>query len=76
MFDKMNPGWKYQVREFGSALRSAKPQEVEDFLNEASAEGWELSRVATMSNGSKLMVILRRKSGEQRRKRKRTWPEW
>jgi hypothetical protein len=72
----MNPRWEYHAREFGSALRRAKPEEVESFLNESATDGWELSQMAATSNGSKIMVVLRRKSGEQSRKRKRTWPEW
>ncbi|OGO15067.1 MAG: hypothetical protein A2Z14_05275 [Chloroflexi bacterium RBG_16_48_8] len=74
MLEKMNPIWEYQVGQFGSSLRAAKPQEVEDFLNEAAAEGWELSQVAAMSNGSKLMVILQRKLAQHTRKRHSTWP--
>jgi hypothetical protein len=72
----MNSVWEYYVREFGSALRRAKPEEVEEFLNESANDGWELNQVATMSNGSKVMVILRRKVSQPSRKRKRSWPEW
>lgn len=72
----MKPNWEYQVEQFGAAIKSAKPEEVEAFLNEAAMEGWELSHVASMSNGSKLMVILRRKLVEQSRKRKSAWPSW
>jgi hypothetical protein len=74
MFDKMKPNWEYQVEQFGSALKSARPEEVEFFLNEAAAEGWELNHAVSMSNGSKLMVILQRKLAERSRRRKQTWP--
>jgi ABC-type Fe3+/spermidine/putrescine transport system ATPase subunit len=76
MFEKMKPKWEYQVEQFGTALKSARTEEVEAFLNEAATEGWELDRVASMSNGSKLMVVLRRKLVERRRKRQSTWPSW
>ena len=70
----MKQQWEYQVEQFGSALRGARPEEVDSFLNGAAAEGWELSQVAPMSNGSKIMVILRRKLEERSRRRKHTWP--
>jgi hypothetical protein len=74
MLHKMAQRWEYHVEQFGTALKSARPEEVEEFLNEAAAEGWELSQVASMSNGSKLMIILRKKLVERTRKRKHTWP--
>ncbi len=70
----MKPNWEYQVEQFGSVFTAAKPEEVEGFLNEAAAEGWELSQVAAMSNGSKIMIILQRKFEERRRRKKPTWP--
>ena len=70
----MKPLWEYHVGLFGSALRAAKPEEVEAFLNEAASEGWELAQVAAMSNGNKLMVILQRKLAERARKRRPSWP--
>jgi hypothetical protein len=70
----MKQHWEYQVEQFGSALKAARSEEVESFLNGAAAEGWELSQVAPMSNGSKIMVILQRRLLEQRRRRKHTWP--
>jgi hypothetical protein len=76
MFEKMKPNWEYQVAQFGTAIKSAKPEEVEAFLNEAAIEGWQLGQVASMSNGSKLMVILQRKLGERSRKKRSAWPSW
>jgi hypothetical protein len=76
MSKKMKPNWEYQVEQFGTAMKSAKPEEVEVFLNEAAMEGWQLGQVASMSNGSKLMVILQRKLVERSRKRQSTWPSW
>ena len=72
----MKPNWEYKVEQFGTAIKSAKPEEVEVFLNEAAMEGWELGQVASMSNGSKLVVILQRRLVEKSRKRKSTWPSW
>lgn len=70
----MKQHWEYQVEQFGSALRAARPEEVEAFLNGAAAEGWELGQAAPMSNGSKIMVILQRRLAEPKRRRKHTWP--
>jgi len=70
----MNQAWQYQVELFGSALKPAKPEEVEAFLNEVAQEGWELNHVASMSNGSKLMLVLRQKVEGRARRRKPSWP--
>ena len=70
----MTQGWQYQVEQFGTALKAAKPEEVELFLNEAALEGWELSHTASMSNGNKLLVVLRHKMKGRDRRRPPTWP--
>jgi hypothetical protein len=70
----MKPAWEYQVRQFGSAWRNAKPEEIEAHLNDAAGEGWELVEAASMSGGNRLMIILRRKTGLRSRKQHTTWP--
>ena len=70
----MTQGWQYQVEQFGSAFKPAKPAEVELLLNEAALEGWELSHTVSMSSGNKLLVILRRPISERERKRSPGWP--
>jgi hypothetical protein len=68
------PVWEYQVEQFGSALKGAKAEEIEQLLNEAAQEGWELSHTAPMANGTKLFVIIRRKVEERSRRRPTSWP--
>jgi len=70
----MNPNREYQVVQFGSALRSPRPQEVEAFLNEAAAEGWEVSQMTSLSNGSKLMIILQRTVAQPIKRKHSHWP--
>jgi hypothetical protein len=70
----MKTAWEYQVRQFGNALRSVKPEEVEAFLNEAVLDGWELGEMAAMSGGNRLLVILRRKTNERPASRSFGWP--
>jgi hypothetical protein len=70
----MAQAWQYQVEQFGSALKPAKPEEIEVFLNEAALEGWEPSHIASMSNGSKLLVVLRQKMEGRARRRTLSWP--
>jgi len=66
--------WEYLVEQFGTVFTAAKPEEVEAFLNEVAMDGWELSQSASMSNGSKLFVILRRKLKTRTRRRRSNWP--
>jgi len=66
--------WEYLVEQFGTALRAAKPEEVETFLNEAAVDGWELAQTASVSNGNKLLVIIRRKLEGRTRRRPPNWP--
>ena len=72
--DEMDPAWEYQVEQFGSALKSAKLEEVELLLNEAALEGWELHHTTSMGNGTKLVVFLRRKVVARARRRPTPWP--
>ena len=72
MREAMEQEREYLVEQFGSALRAAKPEEVELFLNEAALEGWELSHTASMSNI--LLVVLRRQTKARDRRRPPTWP--
>jgi hypothetical protein len=66
--------WEYLVEQFGTVFTAAKPEEVEAFLNEVAMDGWELAQSASMSNGSKLFVILRRKLKTRTRRRRSNWP--
>jgi hypothetical protein len=71
---QMAQEWEYLVEQFGTAFTAAKPEEVEALLNEAAIEGWEPAQSVSMSNGSKLMVILRRRLKARTRRRRSTWP--
>jgi hypothetical protein len=68
------PVWEYQVEQFGSALKGAKTEDVERFLNEAASQGWELSHTAPMANGTKLFIVIRRKMEGRSRRRPTSFP--
>ncbi len=71
----MSAQWEYTVEVLGGALRGARPEELTEFLNLAAAEGWEPHNIfLRSSNGSQLMVILRRAAQTRSRERKRGWP--
>jgi hypothetical protein len=66
--------WEYRVDEMGGVLRGARPEELEAYLNEAAADGWEPHLVESQSSNNRLLVILRRPRGVRTRDRSHTWP--
>ena len=56
----MKAAWEYRVDELGGALRGMRTQELEDYLNEAAADGWEPHLVESRTSNNRLLVILRR----------------
>lgn len=65
---------EYRVEVIGSALRGAKPEELEALLTKAAQEGWELAEMSYKPNTSQLWVVLqRREEGEKQHKRSRSW---
>lgn len=65
---------EYRVEILGGSLRAAKPQELEDLLNEAAADRWSLCELSYKPNTSQLWVVLQRKpEGEAHRAPRRSW---
>lgn len=71
----MSAQWEYTVEVLGGALRGARPEDLAELLNLAAADGWEPHNVfLRSSNGSQLMVILRRPVQTRSRERRWSWP--
>jgi hypothetical protein len=70
----VKPQWEYWVEELGGGFRGARSGELEELLNEASAEDWELAEIAALANSNRLLVVMRRRLDGSSRKRQRQWP--
>jgi hypothetical protein len=67
--------WEYRVELLGTALRGARPADLEQLLNNGAEQGWEPVDLMSQSNSSKVWVVLRRRSGAAPRPRRRAgWP--
>ncbi len=65
-----NKLWEYRVQNFGSAWRSAKPDELSVELNQWGEEGWEVVSSAFSPSSSALTVIAKRPLSEDARRRR------
>lgn len=52
------PAWEYRVQTLGTALRSARDEEIEALLNQWGEEGWEL--VGVTAESGKVRLLARR----------------
>jgi hypothetical protein len=66
--------WEYRVQTLGgSPLRVLNDEEVEAWLNELGAEGWEVIRTELRAGGLRWMVVAKRPLTDARR-REQSWP--
>jgi hypothetical protein len=66
------PTWEYRVHTIGGVLRQPKPEQLTEVLNEAAAEGWELTHMVGQENSNALWLVLRRAS-TPRTRREASW---
>lgn len=66
--------WEYQVVHYGSIWGGPKPEVLEQELNLAAEEGWELFSLIALTNTSKLQATFRRPLVQRRRPRSSSWP--
>jgi len=64
---------EYRVEALGNVWRGSRPQDLEDILNQAAGEGWELDQMAV--HGNQIWVVLRRAAERRSRDRSATWPQ-
>jgi hypothetical protein len=65
--------WEYRVHSVGGILRQAKPEQLAEILNQAAAEGWELTHMVPQENSNAVWLVLRRPS-TTRTRRESSWP--
>ena len=65
--------WEYRVFTAGSTFRTNKDDEVQEFLNQWGAEGWELVAVHILENTGKIRVYAKRALTAPPR-RSKNWP--
>jgi hypothetical protein len=53
--------WEYRVETVGGLFSAAKPEALEELLNEWGEEGWEVVSTYRIENTSKINVIARRR---------------
>ena len=66
--------WEYRVEHYGSSFSGPKPEILQDLINEAADEGWELFQVSPITNSNKLLVVYRKPFRTRSRDRSTTWP--
>jgi len=69
--------WEYHVEVLGGALRGAKADELDAYLNQAGEDRWELVCVHQPQNSNKLWVNMKRRlTAATRRQRSRLEDSW
>lgn len=72
-----NTQWEYRIEVVGSALRSLKPENVEQYLNDLGLEGWEVVNLHHPTNSNKVWITIKRPlSTSTRRRRSQPDEEW
>ena len=72
-----NTQWEYRIDVVGSAWRSLKPENIEVYLNELGAEGWEVVNLHQPQNSNKVWITIKRPlTASVRRERTRDGLEW
>jgi hypothetical protein len=52
--------WEYRVFTAGSTFKTNKDEEIQEFLNQWGAEGWELVAVHILENTGKIRIYAKR----------------
>lgn len=69
--------WEYHVEVLGAALRGVKPEELENYLNQAGEDGWELVCVHQPQNSNKVWVTVKKPlTAATKRRRSRLEESW
>ena len=66
--------WEYCVETLGNIWRGPSSQELEDLLNGAASEGWELVTAFSLANSNRILAIFRREKSTRTRRRRAAWP--
>jgi len=66
--------WEYHVEVIGSFWHAPGPEEIQQFLTESAEDGWEPVELASIQNGNRMVLILRRSVEGYRRKKEKGWP--
>ena len=75
MIEKLQ--WEYRIDVVGSAWRSPKPENIEDYLNELGEEGWEVVNIHQPHNSNKVWITIKRPlTTDTRRQRSRPENQW
>ncbi len=68
--------WEYCIEIYGTVWKSPKPENVQAFLNEMGAQGWEIINLHHPENSNKVWVTAKRpltETEDRRRRRQRDW---
>lgn len=63
--------WEYRVKSFGNAWKSAKPEEINEELDQWGAEGWEVVSSSINPGGSVLVIAKRLLTDDNKRRKTR-----
>jgi len=75
MIEKMQ--WEYRIDVVGSAWRSPKSENIENYLNELGEEGWEVVNLHQTQNSNKVWITIKRPlTAAARRQRSRLESQW
>jgi hypothetical protein len=67
--------WEYRSLTLGSFWSPPKDEEVEEYLNELGAEGWEVVNAFAQHNSNQFRIVLKRPlSPDDARRIRRGWP--
>ena len=64
--------WEYRVHSIGGVLKTPKPEQLTEVLNQAAGDGWELTHMVPQENSNGLWLVLRRPS-TVRTRREAAW---
>ncbi|MGD8605125.1 MAG: hypothetical protein PVF49_11195 [Anaerolineales bacterium] len=74
----MGPSWEYHVIKLGGTFRGFKADDLEETLNQAAEDSWEPVLTNRGPADGEMIVILRRETESQSRRRRRDpgfdWP--
>ena len=68
--------WEHHIEELGSFFRSPKRDEIVEYLDQVSQDGWEVVSLIQLQNSNKIWITMKRPLSSEDARRRRRAESW